>query len=386
MKKIGIITLHFSINYGAVLQCAALIKKMESLGNKAEAIDYVPEYLERYWKSWKSPIYACKCQKAYCGKNVLKTFVKLSKAFWRTLWENRNYIERKKKENKFEDFKKKYIPLSRVRFSTAAELNAGQFDYDCMITGSDQVWNPTFTNNKFDEAYFLNFGTSHSKKIAYAASAGISGNEAFYKQLVENTKNLDAISVREKSLAEEMQKAGAKNVVSVIDPTLFLTGSEWEELETPKEGINEKYILIYCLAQHEEFVRILDKLHSRMELKIIDISPKGVQGDYIWKHDTTCGPDEFLWYIHHAELVLTNSFHGTVFSVLYEKKFITVADEKTGSRMKDLLYEIHLDDRLYSNEKAFDDYLLNSDFTKAFEAIKDQREIAEHFLIDNMGE
>lgn len=385
MKKVGIVTLHFSINYGAVLQCAALVRTIKKLGNEVEVIDYVPPYLKLFWQDWKSPIYECKIQKKYCGRNIIKTAWKMSKIFGKTMWENRHYFERKKKSDKFKQFNKEYLSLSNTQYNTLEQLNRMESKYDCLVSGSDQVWNPNFTKNKFDEVYFLKFGKKEQKRIAYAASTGILGSDEFYIQLKDMIAEFNAVSVREKSLASALSNVGAGNVISVIDPTLFLTGDEWEKYEKDVRT-NRKFLLVYCLTQHEEFQEILNEIHKVVDLEIIDISPQNLNVSYSCKHDKVCGPGEFLWYIHHAEYIVTNSFHGTVFSILYQKQFITVADDKTGSRMKDLLCELALDERLYNKDRCITSYMGKIDYSEPYKILDNLRVSAEQFLNNNIGD
>lgn len=384
-KKIGIVTLHFSINYGAVLQCAALVKTLQELGNEVEVIDYVPSYLEQYWNAWKSPLNECRKQKIYCGRNIIKTFWKLSKIYWKVMWDNRNYFERRKKKQEFLQFTRDNLNIGNQHFNTLEQLKSAQLPYDCLITGSDQVWNPNFTKNKFDEVYFLRFGDRKQTRLAYAASAGVSGDTEFYMQMKNMVSKLDAISVREKSLALELKRVGIENVVPVIDPTLFLTGDDWEKYEK-STNVKEKYLLVYCLAQHKEFEEIVEKIHKEINLKIVDISPKKLNVSDCCKYDKVCGPSQFLWYIHHADFIFTNSFHGTVFSILYKKQFITLADAKTGNRMKDLLNDLLLGDRLYSENRSIASYTKRIDYSASYKELDKLRKKAEKFLVDNIGE
>ena len=365
-KKTGIVTLHFSINYGAVLQCMALQNYLKSKGNDTEVIDYVPDYLEEYWNPWISPTKECRNRLIYCGKNPLKTSLIMMKTFFETLSKNSDYFYKKRKFDRFKHFISKYINVSAEHFSDAVSIGKRASEYGIIFTGSDQVWNPSFTKGNIDDVYLLKFGNGEFIKAAYAASAGISGDD-FIKQLSEDISNIEYISVREKSLADSLNKSDTGlNVERVIDPTLLFSGDEWRKYENTDTAHNYKYILVYCLKQHDEFAEVMRLLKENADYKVIDISPEQVRNeknDSINKSD--CGPDEFLSFIDRAEFVITNSFHATIFSILFEKKFLTIPDDTTGSRMIDLLNDFNLTGRIYDKKRGFDDYMSDVEYSEA---------------------
>ena len=382
MKKVGIVTLHFSINYGAILQCMALQNYLNKRGNETEVVDYVPDYLQEYWRPWISPIDACKKRLIYCGKNPVKTSGIMIKTFFRTIGLNKNYFSKKKKYDKFQSFLSRYVKLSSKHFSDIDELEAKCSRYDVIFSGSDQVWNPSFTKGKIDEVYLLNFGEGKYTKATYAASSGIMGNDEYLGMLAHNIKDIPYISVREKSLAKSLNSKDSNlNVTRVIDPTLLIGADEWKKYESTAGVPKEKYILVYCLKQHEEIAQVLSVLKQKLEIPVVDLSPSQVSNE---KQDTlnesSCGPDEFLGFIDKAEFVITNSFHASVFSILFEKKFLTIPDDSTGSRMVDLLGDFMLMDRVYDSTRDVAEYLDDVDYSKAREQLRILRGEADSFL------
>ena len=358
MKKVGILTLHFSINYGAVLQCMSLQKYLTEKDNDVFVIDYVPDYLREYWNPWISPLSECKKRLLYSGKNPIKTGFIMIKTFFFTLLQNKDYFSRREKFLRFKSFTDEYIRKTGTYYSDIRTLESDCGEYDIIISGSDQVWNPLFTKGKVDDVYLLNFGDGKYKKASYAASAGISDYD-FIKQLAQDIRNIQYISVREKSLANALNNYDKNlNVKRVIDPTLLLSGEDWRKYKRSIQAPKGKYIFVYCLKQHEEFAQVLELLKCELNYVIVDLSPLQVD---IPKCNTInaskCGPGEFLSYIDEAAFVVTNSFHATVFSILFKKEFITIPDNNTGARMIDLLEDFELADRIFNPEIDIKNYI-----------------------------
>lgn len=383
MKKVGIMTLHFSINYGAVLQCMALEKYLTLRGNDVEVIDYVPVYLLDFWKPWISPLDKCKNRLIYCGKNPIKTACIMIRTFCEALLENKSYFYKKRKYDKFNRFVEKNIKKTADHFDDISELDIKSSNYDVIISGSDQVWNPGFTKGEIDSAYLLDFGKGYVR-TTYAASSGISQDE-FVKKLAGQIRNIEHISVREKSLADSLNAIDNNlNVRRVIDPTLLFSGREWRKYENNDVIKNDDYIFVYCLKQHDEFAQVLDLLKKKLKCRVIDLSPQQVCNAMKDSHNCSdCGPAEFLAYIDHAKYVITNSFHATVFSILFEKNFLTIPDKGTGSRMIDLLEDFELTERIYNKNCNIEAYLSPVDFRKTKVIQEKLRAEADNYFIES---
>ena len=204
-----------------------------------------------------------------------------------------------RKELKLKKFTKKYMPITSV------------CDDVISIIGSDQVWNPDYFKNAI---YLLN-GNSNGINISYAASMGVevladNQKEMFRKAL----KNYKAISVREKNAKELLQPLTDKKIEVVLDPTLLLNKTEYEEIEKKPRNIKlgEKYVLCYILGD-PEYKKMVENFASKNDYRVIMFSDK---------KNSNYGIEEFLYLIHHAELVCTDSFHASVFSFIFDRPLL----------------------------------------------------------------
>lgn len=251
------------------------------------------------------------------------------------------------KQYRFEKFDKKYFEFSKA-YSTidyiSPELNES-FDY--FVAGSDQIWNPYFPFNR--EFNFLTFADPE-KRISYSASFGVDyvpeDKQEKYKQYLSGMKH---ISVREYAGQRIIQELLGITVPVLLDPTLLLSRQDWEKIERKPRWIVEKsdYILTYFLGKTDNLEHVLNEvytLHSEYgRMEIIDIhDPSKIK-------EFSIRPDEFIWLIHHAKLIVTDSFHGTVFSILMEKPFVTLRRKDEG---------VHMNSRI---ESLFDLLEIDSD-------------------------
>jgi hypothetical protein len=253
--------------------------------------------------------------------------------------------------------------------------------YDAYIVGSDQVWNPN--NYTSLDPYFLKFAPRDKKRISYASSFGVSRlpdyTHAYYKDALQN---LTAIGVREENAVKMVKDVAGVNAEWVLDPTLLLTGDEWDKCSKEVSGVPAKYVLIYepsvcsyvkTLALHianemgASVVRL--GMHKASDVEIIDI--------------LVAGPAEYLWLIRHAAFVVTDSFHGTAFSINMNKDFFTVnlARRPNSSRQNSLLKLVGLSERQMEENAPFPgSEMLNVDFTNANKLLMDARGKSINFL------
>ncbi len=339
-KSVGIITLGNSINYGGVLQAAAMSHTLKRMGVTPVFITH-----QKMECAWYNPLNHVKlCMQWHQGLDKIR----LLGSFVKTLMANRHIITRKKKINCFQKFindNMKTTPYYATK--DELELHCGMFNY--YITGSDQVWNNEFKNNRIDYSYFLDFISSNKHKFSYAASVGGYKNDTYIKKIIELTKAFEGISVRERSLAEQMKKLGAKNVEVVLDPTLLLDRNDWISMEQVCD-IPKHFILVYYLEKSELMDRLVMKTAKKYCLPVVDILPGFSKLNCKVQRKRTIGPAEFIYLFHHADYIITNSFHGTVFSILFQKPFLTVARKGQETRMVDFLNEINLSDHLRCKE------------------------------------
>ncbi len=340
--KIGIVTFNRAYNNGALLQCYALCQTLRNLGAECNVVDYYPYYFK--------------------NSNTLSKKFKLSHPPVKS-WINRIMLRKvlKQRNHNFESFIDKYIPTTRT-FYSLEELQNNCPDFDAFITGSDQVWNYGCTY--FDPVFFLDFPkAAKSKKYSYAACVGFK-EERLPANLVDDYKRrlagYESYSVREASAVPIIDKLTGQKARIDIDPTLLLTADNWGEIITDSSE-NEPYILIYYVQKThklQEYARRLaaESQKTGRNLKIICVpcntSPDVLSGkydsDFSMDLRPQSGPRELLNLIRHADYVVTNSFHGTVFSIIFQKKFVSLLTEYSGKRnvrSSDLLESLGLTDR-----------------------------------------
>lgn len=332
-KKIGILTFHRAINYGAVLQAFAL---QECLKNMIKDADI--EFID---------FYDANTYKVICV-NSLKTFVK---------WCIKQIDGSRKRIIKFRRFVIRHLQLSKAHWTNNKDLLATPPEYDVYITGSDQVFNPY---NRDYQVNFLGFKPSKPyKKIAYSASMGV--NE-FPKDKLDNIKtylsDFSNISCRESQSVQYLSKLGFSSQWTV-DPVFLLSSKEWTEklnLITIKDrlGLPEKYIFVYDLNGKEKLMSYAYKLSDVTKLPIICLTSNFLQHYRVHKMFRGLGPDEFLACLSNASYVVTDSFHGTALSIVFRRSFFTlIAFERVKNRITSLLELLHLESRLLHEGYVF---------------------------------
>ncbi len=301
--KIGIITFHWAINYGAVLQCYALQETLKALGHDVFVINYKPKRFD----------------------NTFWTFIR-----YRMFLHPKAYYRDIKKEKKIMLFRNKYLNLTQRYFSTK-ELQE-QCYYDCVISGSDQVLNVSFL--RYGEpggskAYYLDFCNNKTKRVAYAVSFGaVEYPQDAIESLKEVVSRFSAISVRENTGVAIFKAMGRDDVTVVPDPTLLLDKELYMRLLKPIK--KEKKICLYMLHRRERYVDGLCNI------------------EYITNNGG--GIETWLSLIYSAKGVITNSFHGTIFSILFHVPFLVVLKTMNNVGMNDrffsMLYRLNLSNRI----------------------------------------
>lgn len=354
MKRIGILTFHNAHNYGAMLQAYAL-QEILSKENNVEIIDYRNKLIEEQYKLFRT----------FHKKNIkksLKNFV----------GDILKYPMNKKRFKNFNSFMNEKLKLSN-RFNTEEQLFENNMNYNIMITGSDQVWNPGIVGSVSD-VYTLNFG--NAKKISYAASVGnaelIDKNK---KEFIRKVSQIDCISVREKDAKEKLSKIIDKPINVVLDPTLLMTKEEWDNKLENCSKENEKYILAYVVEKDEEYIKILNKLSKKTGLKVIHFSKRNYGYNNILRNAYTEGPFEFVNLIKNAEYVVATSFHAAVFSIIFNKKFFIIPHKTTGARVTNILNTLGIENRTYQCLEDFEkiDYDFETDWNSVNNKLEEER-------------
>lgn len=324
--KIGIITFNRAVNYGAVLQSYALKKNMCNFGHNCEVINYKCDEIEKE----ASPFYI----KSFKLKDFIIFVLQIRM--------------RIKKNKKFKVFTNKYLDTANS-LVTSENITKIKDKYDLVITGSDQVWNYEITG--LDSNYFLDFVGDNTLTVSYAASFGVESIPTNLKaNYVKLLRNIDCISVREEAGKEIVKDFTGKDVPVVSDPVFLISKDEWIQLAV-KPLINEKYILVYSINKTACY-QMAEKISKDTGFKIV-----GLQTPL--SNKTNCkkvrdeSPEEFLGWFNNAEYVITDSFHGTAFSIIFNKQFI-LCDGGEGtnrlSRHKTLLKTMGLGNRKGSLE------------------------------------
>ena len=374
--KIGILTYHNAVNYGAVLQAFAL---QESLGKIENVESFVIDY--------HSP--AVDSQYKFIG-------YKESSSLKKFLLSNVTALLRLKKKKAFAEFvSSKLRCTKRVLCVSDDELE----DIDTVVVGSDQVWNPSCS--KGDKSYLLSNVSSQIKKISYAASMGSSDKiEEFDSKYGVDyhkfLKEFDAISCREKDASDYLTKELSLECEAVIDPVLLLERRDWIDfLEDSCAGKEEQgsYIFVYNLGNFPTLLSLVKKLSNRTGHKVVVIN-KDAKGEYLYRKfrsRSNVGPREFLCLLKNASYVVSDSFHATAFSILLEKRFYTVGNvhsDNTNTRMRNILSRYGLEQRYVIRDIDGLDFNEGLDFTMANEMLKKDRTFALEWLhtaVDNSG-
>lgn len=319
--KTGIVTFHSAYNFGASLQTWALQTVLEKLGVQPFVINYRPDVIDNLYHPIKNA-------------TGLRRY-----ELYRKLKDPKTMLRHKK----YEEFIKSSYRLTG-EYRTYEELQKAGLDLDACIVGSDQVWNTQHTDG-YDPAYFLEFLGDGVKRISYAASIGRNYILPIYHEQFRNgLEKFDSISVREASACPVLSHLTDKEVEVTLDPTLLLDKEDYEELKVPLEH-REKYILVYMMEYNAEVVKFANYISRLLGVPVVQRRDK----QYFTNELESCytsTPGEFLDYIEHAEFIITNSFHGTVFSILYEKPFLSMLHSDTGSRTSDLLKTLNLSEHL----------------------------------------
>lgn len=314
-----IATFHCVPNYGAVLQTYGLYKYLRTLFKEVRVLDYRPDTLLKEYRNinWYS---------------LGSTFM----SFWSLF----PFLKKKKAFRKFE----KRIMLTSVSGKKPEDFISLLCDY--LFVGSDQIWNPNVTCG-FDSVYFGYFPmVSHPKVISYAASLGkITFSDNELTQMQEMLRTVDSISVREQEAMDLLSaKFDLKSSV-VADPTILAGIDTFKELVGDVQY--EHYLFVYTLTNNPSTLQVAKQVAKDKGLRIIQVN--GNRKPLRKPNHTIindAGPEEFLSLLYHSDFVVTDSFHGTVFSCLFHVPFITIPHKTRGGRMVTLLSELGLTDRL----------------------------------------
>lgn len=330
---IGILTFYWADDYGAMLQAYALKRCLEKVSKtQVEIIPYASVRLEgRYWLF---PVTGREN-----GEKIKYIFL------WDRFLINLYYFHRfLRKRKNMRDFRHQYL----TRKPTARKADRLSLKkYSHIFVGSDQIWNPEITIG-LDDAYLGNIkDKGDAKWIAYGASFGGDSLPAKYEKDFSDSvsHNFSEISLREKSAVSFVNKFFHKNVTDVLDPALLLERKEWEQIG--KLPASQDYILFIYTEYNGDMIRYLQELAGELKKKVIQLSMPRLRRRTGWADlEIEGGPLEFLGFFQNASCVVTNSFHGMIFSILMEKNFLVFSHSNRNARIKDLIEKLELKPRL----------------------------------------
>lgn len=328
--KIGIITFHRAYNYGAALQSYALFTYVKMLGHDVEIIDYLPNN-------------CCNGSKSLVRRilHIVKSIIMFN-----------SMMEDYKKSKYFNKFVLDRLNLSPRRYYGDNDIEQDPPQYDLYISGSDQILNMELTGDS--KAYYLNF-IKENIKLSYGSSFGrekISDKEKI--MIKHELSTFRHLSVRERSAANIIQSQINRKPLLVADPVFLLDKGEWEELIDNAEA-NKNYILIYAMEVTKPLVRIANLLMKKNKQVFVvygGAENSGISGKKIIPN----GPIDFLKYIKNAEYVITNSFHGISFSLIFGKKIIGISHSTKNTRIQNLYELIEQKSKLISYNDEPNDF------------------------------
>lgn len=319
--KIGIITYHRTLNYGAVMQSLATRFVLEEMGHEVYYVDYWPDYHKE--------MYVLFPKKKFKKLNILqKVKFLLSLAL--------QYKSRKRRIENFEFFFQEHIyPYCRTVDDS----------YDVVIYGSDQIWRKQKALGTYNPFYFGKNKIKTLRHISYAASMGLLPDNKTNKEIVkELVSHLDKISVREEGLRQLLLSLGYKDVTLSLDPTLLLSSEQWNKYLPTEPYHGEKYALLYVITKNAFDMKEVRRFTDSKGLKLIVLNGYATTKETC-TNLTTVGPSEFLRLIKNAEYVFSCSFHGLAFSIIYKKQFFASFVKNSG-RAESLLHLIGASKRL----------------------------------------
>ena len=370
MKPIGLVTCYSHHNYGSMLQAYATEMIMQKMGLPFQTIactkprDYMT--VNKYVYYLKKLLIAD--WNMYLGKKRIAK-IKAKNLIFRNNAQMRDKM--------FDDFASKYFHTSACP-RNRKELEAMATDYSAFLVGSDQLWR----TDSVEHGYFtLEWVPDNIRKIAYSTSIGV--KEVPWFQVKKNKwfmNRFDHIALREQSACDLVFKLTGRKVQVVLDPTLLFTGEQWMEIQQKEPLTSGKYIFCYLLGNNPSQREFIKRVKDKTGYKIVALLHLD---DYVPSDDAfadeapyNVGPCEFLNYIRNAEFVFTDSFHCSVFSILYKKNFFTFsrfaenAKQSTNTRIDNLLHITGLEGRRMTANKAADEVLkYNGSFNQVDEKL-----------------
>lgn len=362
-KKVGILTYAYN-NYGGCLQAYALQAYLKTFpGLEVCNIDlFTPERIRK-----ERIFYTNEPNVAVHAATLLLTLLR--------------YSGLRRRHQRIQRFKERYLSLKVCQ--SYEEIAALLGEMDVLVSGSDQVFNPVYPTRRI---FYLDFPHEGIRKVAYAPSFGISYfSSETEREIAPWVRDFDALSCREWEGAEFLSRITGHDVPVLADPSLLLTSEEWAKVAV-SPLIDGEYIFVYDLNGGRELIDIALKIKKRTGLPIVCQTQKVRKFYPIDRQIYDSGPAEFLGWIRHAAYVVTDSFHGTLFSALFQRRFHTyVAYPRTASRIGNLLSMLGCEDRIVPHDRTdefrFDDTPMNIDHKRLSPLIGRSKDFIEQNIV-----
>lgn len=361
MHRIGIITTSHAINYGAVLQAYSLKKAIEENTNsKVDIINYCGDEGIAGRKIYR---------KNSNLKNVAINIISFIRFKYR-----RN---RKRLFRLFGNFETNYLDIFGSLITTEKDLKCLK-GYDVYVCGSDQLWNLNLFN---DKAYFLMFVNEEISKVAYAVSISDSMTDEQMKAIADRAQDFKAISIRELDDAQRLSQFMHRHIDNLIDPVFLHDADEWTRLLSINSKKSLKYLLVFLISHQEKDQDVIDKIKGNRRVIVLNLHPiKYIVGD---EELNVCSPIDFVGMIANADAIVTDSFHCTAFSIIFNKNFYNIKRLTRNNRIENLYDRFGIPARFsYSSEIPEE----LTDYENINLAIKQESDKGKNFIKDNIGE
>lgn len=359
--KIALITFHHVINYGSALQSYATQTILEKLNCEVDIIDYVNNV------NRDDLLLSNRANEFKLGKFPII----------RQIYMLFNWYDKYKLLKVFNDYWNSKLNLTERFYSNEEIKNLLKKSYDAYCTGSDQVWNTKVSTNSrgVDPAFYLDFTSDEKYCFSYAASFGMTSVTLDEKNKIKNLlKKYKYISVREKAGLKILRQLGYSDAKIVLDPTLLIEKEEWRVFSKPMK-VPTRYILVYQLHKNKKMKKYIKNMSKLLNLPIVNIafSWRGyLQSKYA---AYAISPEQYVYLFDNAEYIITDSFHATVFSIIFEKKFVSIYSDQFNNRIQNILEITNLEDRHLEDYNDLD--LLSKDIN--FDEAKKRIEIEKNF-------
>lgn len=348
MEKIGIVTAHREYNYGSKLQAYAMATIVEQMNFQPEIIEFHSLRLNLFSLKFLIRTLFCKISRRYKNQKdmdyIRRDFPNFNN-YWKKIFERRKSIE------EFD----KFLPIRQI---TCPYWMLGLLtkSYKAVICGSDQIWRPV--QNPLLRIFLLDFLFASVRRIAYAPSLGVDSiPDDLISTYINSLSKFHSLSCREIETAKILSGLVGRKVYGVLDPTLLIGRKEWDKIIDENFSMGyKKYILCYMLGTNVEHRNLCSNISKALNMPILNFSHFKVinEGDIMLHsidlYDVT--PCQFIGLIKNASLIITDSFHCTIFSIMYQKEFLTLLRYKdtiemsTNSRLRSILNKLHLESRI----------------------------------------